>query len=74
MPIVSVVGKTPIPDYLRYFLWEMSETRLEAEPHTVIGEWTASVHLNHGAGPPFSANFATDCAKLLPHVVQLCVT
>lgn len=72
--LAVVVGKTSDPGYLRYFLWEMGESLFDDKPRTVIGEWSASAHRNHGEGPPFGADFATDCAKLVAHVVQLCTT
>lgn len=72
--LAVVVGKASDPGYLRYILWEMSESLFDDKPGTVIGEWTTSAHCNHGEGPPFTGNFANDSAKFVARVVQICTT
>ena len=72
--LAAVIGKTADPAYLRYFLWEKSESLFDDKPHTVISEWAASGHLNYGQGPPFTGALAKDSEEFVARVVALCKT
>ena len=69
--LAAIVGSTSDPGYLRYLLWEQSDS-LEGRPRTVISEWSGSGHLNYGYGPPITGNLGNDCAAFLARVVQIC--
>jgi hypothetical protein len=72
--LAAIAGHASDPGYLRYFLWEKSESLLDDRPGTVLSEWSGSSHLNYGAGPPFTGNLASDCAAFMARVVQICGT
>ena len=72
--LAAIVGSASDPAYLRYLLWERSESLLDERPGTVIGEWAGSIHRNYGDGPQFTGNLADDCAAFLARVVQICKT
>lgn len=71
--LAAIVGSVSDPAYLRYLLWEQSES-VDDRPYTVISEWSGTTHLNYGAGPPFTRDLANDCAAFLARVVQICKT
>jgi len=54
--LAAIVGKAPDPGVLRYFLWEKSESVLDAKPHTMLSEWAGGAHRNYGEGPPFTGD------------------
>ena len=70
--LAAVIGKTADPAYLRYFLWEKSESLFDDKPHTVISEWATSGHLNYGQGPPFTGDLAKDTDEFVARVAALC--
>lgn len=69
--LAAIVGAAPDAAYLRYFLWEQSDSS-DGSPRTVLSEWSGSGHLNYGDGPPFTRDLANDCAALVARVVQIC--
>ena len=71
--LAAIVGSASDPRYLRYLLWEQSDS-VDNRPRTVISEWSGSGHLNYGDGPPFTGNLTDDCAAFLARVVQICKT
>ena len=70
--LAAVVGKTPDPSYLRYFLWEKSESVFDDKPRTVISEWAGTEHRNFGQGPPFTGDLAKDSGEFVERAVALC--
>jgi hypothetical protein len=70
--LAAVVGKTAEPAYLRYFLWEMSESLFDDKPHTVISEWAGTAHRNYGQGPPFTGDLSKDSGEFVARVVAVC--
>ena len=72
--LVAVVGKTADPAYLRYFLWEKSESLFDDKQHTVISEWAGTEHRNFGQGPPFTGDLTKDSGEFVARVVALCAT
>ena len=69
--LAAIVGSASDPAYLRYFLWEQSDS-IDNQPRTVISEWSGAAHLNYGDGPPFTLDLANDCAAFLSRVEQIC--
>ena len=67
----AIVASASDPAYLRYFLWEQGES-LDDKPHTVVAEWSATGHLNYGAGPPFTGDLAGDRGAFVARVMQIC--
>lgn len=72
--LAAVVGKTAEPAYLRYFLWEKSESLFDDKPRTVISEWAGTEHRNYGQGPPFTGDLARDSEEFVARVVAFCKT
>lgn len=70
--LAVIVGKPADPSYCRYFLWEKSISVLDNTPRTVVGEWDESKHGNHGDGPAFTGDLATDCAAFVTAVMNVC--
>jgi hypothetical protein len=70
--LAIVVGRTADPAYLRYFLWEKSESVFDDKPRTVISEWAGTEHRNFGQGPPFTGNLDTDSGGFVARVAALC--
>jgi hypothetical protein len=70
--LAVVVGKTAEPAYLRYFLWEKSESLFDDKPRTVISEWAGTAHRNYGQGPPFTGELTRDSGELIARLVALC--
>jgi len=70
--LAAVVGKPSDAAFLRYFLWEKSDSVSDDKPHTMLSEWAGSAHRNFGEGPPFTGDLATDCDKFIDRVVPLC--
>ena len=70
--LAAVVGKTAEPAYLRYFLWEKSESLFDDKPHTVITEWAGTEHRNYGQGPPFTGDLTKDGGEFVARVAALC--
>ena len=70
--LAAVVGKTAEPAYLRYFLWEKSESVFDDKPRTVISEWAGTEHRNYGQGPPFTGNLTKDSGEFVARVATLC--
>jgi hypothetical protein len=70
--LAAVIGKTEDPAYLRYFLWEKSESLFDDKLHTVISEWAGTQHRNFGEGPPFTGDLARDSAEFVARVAALC--
>ena len=69
--LAAIVGSAADPAYLRYFLWEQSDSN-EGQPRTVIGEWSGTTHRNYGDGPPFTRDLASDCAAFIARVIEHC--
>jgi hypothetical protein len=72
--LAAVVGKTAEPAYLRYFLWEKSESVFDDKPRTVISEWAGTEHRNYGQGPPFTGDLTRDTGEFVARVAALCAT
>ena len=70
--LAAVVGKRAEPAYLRYFLWEKSESVFDDKPRTVISEWAGTEHRNYGQGPPFTGDLAKDSGEFIARVAALC--
>ena len=70
--LAIVVGRTADPAYLRYFLWEKSESVFDDKPRTAITEWAGTRHRNFGEGPPFTGDLARDSAEFVARVAGLC--
>jgi hypothetical protein len=69
--LAAIVGSSSDAAYLRYFLWEQSDST-DGQPRTVVGEWAESAHRNYGDGPPFTRDLASDCAAFIARVTRIC--
>jgi len=55
-----LVGSTATPADARMFLLEKAEPLTPSSPTTYFCSWAESRHLNHGPGPAFTGDLATD--------------
>jgi hypothetical protein len=70
--LAAVIGKRGDPAFLRYFLWESSDSASDQGSGTVIGEWAEARHSNYGPGPPFTGDLVNDRAAFIERVLMVC--
>ena len=67
-----IIGRSDAPPWFRYFVWEKSVNIMSGADSTVIGEWRASTHMNHGPGPAFSGQLPDDVWTFVDAVLAKC--
>lgn len=68
----AIIGRSDAPPWFRYFVWEKSVNIMSGADSTVIGEWRASTHMNHGPGPAFTGQLPDDVWTFVDAVLAKC--